>query len=71
MAIANIDKRYPKSIGLLRVACDVANRALIFDNSEDAHRLVAEVTNGEELTVHIDSIPAWFAATELWQGFQM
>ncbi len=71
VAEVNINKRYPKSIGLLRAACDVANRAFIFDNSEDSHRLVAEVTNGEELTVHTDSIPAWFAATELWQDFQM
>jgi predicted ABC-type ATPase len=71
VAEANINKRYPKSIALLRAACDAANRAFIFDNSGDAHRLVAEVTNGEELTAHTDSIPAWLAATELWQDFQM
>lgn len=66
-----IDKRYPRSIALLRPACDVANRAYIFDNSGETYRLIAEVTNGEELEVHTDSIPAWFYATELWDSFQM
>lgn len=71
VAEANIQNRYPKSISLLRAACDAANRAYIFDNSGEKHVLVAEVTNGEELVMHTDFIPAWFAASELWRSFQI
>jgi predicted ABC-type ATPase len=42
----------------------------VFDNSGDAHRLVAEITNGEQMELHTDTIPAWFASTKLWQSFQ-
>ena len=71
VAEANIKKRYPKTLALLQPACDAADRAYVFDNSGDAHRLVAEITNGEQLEVHTDDIPAWFVNTELWQSFQM
>ena len=71
VAEANIKKRYPKTLALLHPACDAADRAYVFDNSGEAHRLVAEITNGEQLEVHTDDIPAWFVNTELWQSFQM
>lgn len=61
--------RYSRSIALLAEACNVANRAYVFDNSGEAHRLVAEVTEAEELTLHTDSLPHWFTQTELWRSF--
>ncbi|MGS0753670.1 zeta toxin family protein [Roseateles sp. GG27B] len=36
--------RYTRSIGLLDDACAVANRAYVFDNSGEAHELLAEMT---------------------------
>ncbi len=63
-------QRYHRSIELLDEACSVANRAYIFDNSGEAHELIAEITDGETLEVHTSALPAWFAATSLWQSFQ-
>lgn len=63
-------QRYHRSIALLDEACGAANRAYIFDNSGRAHKLIAEVTNGETLTVHSAALPAWFVATSLWQSFK-
>ncbi|MCW7540436.1 zeta toxin family protein [Aquabacterium sp. A7-Y] len=63
-------QRYQRSIGLLDRACSAANRAYIFDNSGEAHELIAEVTDGETLTVHVDALPAWFTRTTLWQSFE-
>ncbi|WP_457337588.1 zeta toxin family protein [Rhizobacter sp. P5_C2] len=65
-----IRKRYERSIALLDDACSVANRAYVFDNSGEAHELIAEVNEGEELTVHVPALPAWFTGTTLWQSFQ-
>ena len=70
VAQSNIYARYPKSIALLRSACAVSSRAYVFDNSGNALRLVAEVTGGDEMTLHTDSVPAWFIDTELWRYFQ-
>lgn len=64
-----IRSRYVRSIGLLSDACDVANRAYIFDNSGDAHQCIAEVCDGTELTVRVDALPAWFTGSSLWQSF--
>jgi predicted ABC-type ATPase len=65
-----IRERYEKSIALLPRACDAANRAFIFDNSGPRQLLIAEITNGQELTVHQNSVPAWVTRTTLWQEFQ-
>ncbi|MES2186868.1 MAG: zeta toxin family protein [Pseudomonadota bacterium] len=65
-----IRSRYTRSIGLLDDACAVANRAYIFDNSGDAHQLIAEMSEGEELRLHVTALPAWFTETSLWQSFQ-
>lgn len=65
-----IVQRYSRSIALLDAACNASNRAYVFDNSGDAHRLIAEITDGEVLTLHTDTLPAWFTATALWRSFQ-
>lgn len=64
-----VRSRYRRSIGLLDEACNATNRAYIFDNSAEAHRLIAEVTNGDELKMHTTQIPAWFVGSTLWQSF--
>lgn len=65
-----IRSRYVRSIGLLDEACSAASRAYVFDNSGDAHELIAEISDGDELTVHAASLPAWFTGTTLWRSFQ-
>lgn len=64
-----IRSRYERSIGLLDDACAVAHRAYIFDNSGDAHQCIAEVCDGTELRVNVESLPAWFTGTTLWRSF--
>ncbi len=64
-----VRKRYERSIGLLDEACSAADRAYVFDNSGEAHELLAEVVDGEELHVHAPELPAWFTGTTLWQSF--
>lgn len=64
-----VRSRYERSIGLLDDACSAANRAYVFDNSGEAHELLAEVVDGEELHVHAPELPAWFTGTTLWQSF--
>lgn len=65
-----IRTRYVRSIGLLHGACRVANRAYVFDNSGEAHELLVELIDGEELRIHAAQLPAWFTGTTLWQSFQ-
>lgn len=65
-----IRSRYDRSIGLLDDACASADRAYVFDNSGEAHELIAEISDGDEMTIHTESLPAWFTNTTLWQAFQ-
>jgi predicted ABC-type ATPase len=65
-----VRSRYVRSIALLDDACAVCNRAYVFDNSGEAHELIAEISEGDELTVHAQALPAWFAGTTLWRSFQ-
>lgn len=51
--------RYFRSLELLYDAIQVSNRAFIFDNSKENIQ-IAEVTNGNELTLKIDKPPYWF-----------
>jgi predicted ABC-type ATPase len=67
---SRIRDRYEKSIALLPLACDASNRAFIFDNSGPKQLLIAEITDGQELTVHQSLVPAWVTRTTLWQEFQ-
>ena len=65
-----IVERYGRSIALLGEACDASNRAYVFDNSGEQHVLIAEITDGETMTLHADTVPQWFTATSLWRSFQ-
>lgn len=58
----------PESLALLANAVQYTNRAYIFDNSSHEKVWVAEVTNGEELEMKTDQMPAWFKAA-LWDKF--
>ncbi len=59
-----ITTRYHRSLGLLLDAIRHTHRAYIFDNSSfDAggkHVWLAEVTDGRDLELKTDRIPAWF-----------
>ena len=59
-----IEKRYHRSLELLMSAIRHTNRAYIFDNSgesrEGKHTWLAEITEGRELELKSDKIPAWF-----------
>ena len=61
--------RYRRSIDLLDEACSIANRAYVFDNSGEAHELLVEISEGQDMVVHSSTLPAWFTATTLWQSF--
>jgi predicted ABC-type ATPase len=66
-----IVKRYYKSLGLLMEAIRCTNRAYIFDNSGDnadrSHTWLAEITDGRNLELKTDLIPAWFRRAVLDQ----
>ena len=59
-----IEKRYHRCLELLMDAIQHTNRAYIFDNSGDnldkKHTWLAEITEGRELELKSDKIPAWF-----------
>lgn len=59
-----IEQRYHRSLALLRDAIRHTNRAYVFDNSGDnadhRHTWLAEITDGQELELKTDLIPAWF-----------
>jgi predicted ABC-type ATPase len=57
-----IVSRYGRSLGLLMDAIHHTNRTYIFDNSRHGgeHLWVAEITDGIELEVKCDPMPAWF-----------
>jgi hypothetical protein len=42
----------------------------VFDNSGEAHELLAEIVEGDELRIRAAALPAWFTATSLWQSLQ-
>lgn len=57
-----ISNRYYKSLGNLKKAIQLSDRAYLFDNSGPVSRLLAEVTNGSEvdLVVENELLPNWF-----------
>lgn len=55
-----IVSRYYRSLDLLLSAIRLTNRAYLFDNSGENQIWVAEITNGNELSVRSDNKPAWF-----------
>jgi len=64
-----IEERYHRSLELLTEAVRHTNRAYIFDNSGDnsdgKHTWLAEITEGRELKLKTDKIPAWFTRSVL------
>jgi predicted ABC-type ATPase len=56
-----IVSRYHRSLDLLPEALAHTSRAYVFDNSGHERVLVAEVTDGVELEMKTDGVPAWFA----------
>ena len=63
-----IVSRYKRSLDLLMRAVQFTNRAYIFDNSTHEHIWLAEITNGQELEMKTDQMPAWFKKA-LWHKF--
>jgi predicted ABC-type ATPase len=62
-----IAPRYYRSLDLLMDAIRHANRAYVFDNSGDnkKHTWLAEITDGKELELKSNKIPAWFKRSVL------
>ncbi len=64
-----IVSRYHRSLDLLLNAIRHTNRAYVFDNSRDARDAIgtwiAEITEGRELELKSDQIPAWFKRSVL------
>lgn len=67
--VDRIRSRYTRSIALLKEAADVANRAYVFDNSGDKHKLLVQVIDGESMEIEAGNLPRWFTETGLWQAF--
>ena len=64
-----IRSRYIRSLELLPEAVAYADRAYIFDNSGAERAWIAEVTQGTEIEIKTDQMPAWFK-TALWDKFE-
>lgn len=64
-----IRSRYTRSLALLPEAVAYADRAYIFDNSAAEKVWIAEVTNGTEIEMKTDAMPAWFKSA-LWDQFE-
>lgn len=62
-------ERYHKSIALMTQACEIAHRAYLFDNSGQKHKLLAEVTDFDTLTLSASVINPWLTKTKLWKIF--
>lgn len=52
--------RYHRSLALLADAVTCADRAYVFDNSDIERVWVAEVIDGTELELKMDTVPYWF-----------
>ncbi len=55
-----IEKRYYGSLENLLNMIKLSNRAYLFDNSGETHRLVAEITEGKEINFDPAFVPHWF-----------
>lgn len=63
-----IISRYARSLDLLSNAVTFSNRAYIFDNSGFQRVWIAEISDGEDIEIKTDQMPAWFK-TALWDKF--
>jgi predicted ABC-type ATPase len=56
-----IEKRYYKSLKLLKEAIITSDRAFIWDNSSNASNLFAEIIDGRDVKIlDIENVPNWF-----------
>lgn len=57
-----IKRRYYKSLENLKEAVTNTDRAFLFDNSGEQSKLLAEITNGKDVTLEVDAaqLPNWF-----------
>lgn len=69
VAEEKIRSRYTRSLELLPEAVAYADRAYIFDNSGAERVWIAEVTQGNEIEIKTDQMPAWFKVA-LWDKFE-
>ncbi len=69
VAEEKIRSRYTRSLELLPEAVAYADRAYIFDNSGAERAWIAEVTQGNEIEIKTDQMPAWFKVA-LWDKFE-
>ena len=69
VAEEKIRSRYVRSLQWLPQAVAYADRAYIFDNSGSERVWIAEVTDGIEVEMKTDEMPAWFK-TALWDKFE-
>ncbi len=62
-----ITTRYHRSLALLPAAIRATNRAYIFDNSggKGEHTWLAEITDGREMELKTNLVPAWFKRSVL------
>lgn len=56
---AKIIERYYKTLKNLRPAVEKSYRSFLWDNSETVPRLILEVFDGNEVTIHDENIPIW------------
>lgn len=59
VAVEKILERYYRSLKLSRDAIKLTDRAYFFDNSGDSPQLIAEVTNGKNVTYKTELAPEW------------
>lgn len=55
--------RYYRSLGYLKEAVKLSNRAYIFDNSSDEKTWICEITNGSKVDMKSDEIPNWIGGS--------
>lgn len=54
-----IISRYYRSLGFLKEAVKLSDRAYIFDNSSEEKTWICEITNGSDVDFKVDEIPSW------------
>ncbi len=54
-----ITNRYYRSLGFLKEAVKLTNRAYIFDNSSVETSRICEITDGKLVDMKVDTIPKW------------
>jgi predicted ABC-type ATPase len=58
--IEKIKSRYKKTLELLSDAVKLADRAFIFDNSEQSQTILLAEKDDGQLTILVPEVPKWF-----------